>query len=50
MSNKLIKYLTEFENTRKKLSQKYGGDILVFDSIFESGNLFQVDAISTTEY
>jgi hypothetical protein len=39
MSNKLLKYLTDLDSTKKKLLQKYNNDILVFDSIFESGNL-----------
>ena len=50
MSNKLIKYLSEFENQKKKLLSKYLNEVLIFDSIFESGNLLQADMISSTEY
>ena len=39
MSNKLVRYLAEFDNIKKKLLKKYNNDILLFDSIFESGNL-----------
>lgn len=39
MSSKLINYLTETDTFKKKLLLKYNNDILLFDSIFESGNL-----------
>lgn len=42
--------MQENEKTKKKLLQKYNNEILMFDSIFESGNLLQAEIISPTEY
>ncbi len=39
LSNKLIKFLTENNLNKKKLLSKYNNEILIFDSIFECGNL-----------
>lgn len=50
LSNKLINYLQENDKNRKKLVQKYMNDILLFDSIFECGNLLQAEVVSPTEY
>ena len=30
--------------------RKYSGDVLLMDSMFESGNLLQADRVSRTEY
>lgn len=50
LSNKLIDYLQENQKQRKKLLSKYNNDILLFDSIFESGNLLQAEIVNPTEY
>lgn len=39
LSNKVINYLQENERLKKKLLKKYNNDILLFDSLFECGNL-----------
>jgi hypothetical protein len=39
LSNKLLKYLTELDSIKKKILSKYNNEILLFDSLFESGNL-----------
>ena len=50
LSNKLIKYLNEFEDLQESLQRKFNGDVLLFDSLFESGNLLQADRVTRTEY
>ncbi|CDW74793.1 zinc carboxypeptidase family protein [Stylonychia lemnae] len=50
ISNKLINYLTDSDSNRRKLLQKYNNDILIFDSVFESGNLLQAEMTSQSEY
>jgi len=50
LSNKLIKYLNEFEELQERLQRKFRGDVLLFDSLFESGNLLQADRITRTSY
>ena len=50
LSSKLINYLQETSKQKKKLLTKYNNDILIFDSIFESGNLLQAEYVSATEY
>lgn len=42
--------MQENDKNRKKLVQKYMNDILLFDSIFECGNLLQAEVVSPTEY
>jgi hypothetical protein len=50
LSSKLINYLQENEKQKKKLLAKYNNDVLIFDSIFESGNLLQAEIVNPTEY
>jgi len=50
LSSKLINYLQETSKQKKKLLNKYKNDILIFDSIFESGNLLQAEYVSASEY
>ena len=50
LSNKLIKYLNEFEDNQERLQRKFDGDVLLFDSLFESGNLLQADRVTRTDY
>ena len=39
LSQKFQKYLATHEETKQKLLSQYRGDVLLFDSLFESGNL-----------
>lgn len=39
LSGKLLKYLISHNERQKRLKTQYGNQILLFDSIFESGNL-----------
>lgn len=39
MSPNLKSYLTDFDIIKKKSLQKYNQNILIFDTLFESGNL-----------
>lgn len=50
MSEKLIKYLTEIDSYKKSLLSKYNNNILLFDSVFESGNLLQAEFTKPNEY
>jgi hypothetical protein len=50
LSKKLMKFLKDFEESVTKLKKKYLNDVLLFDSLFESGNLLQADRISREEY
>lgn len=47
---KLGKFLSDFEETQVKLLRHYQGDVLLIDSIMESGNLLQADRIDKTDY
>eukprot|EP00347_Sterkiella_histriomuscorum_P022485 403338316 len=50
MSNRLLKFLTDSDNFKKKLLQKYNNDVLLFDSTFECGNLLQAEITNPNEY
>ena len=50
MSNRLSRYLSELEESFARLMRKYSGDVLLFDTIFESGNLLRADRITPSEY
>lgn len=50
MSNKLAKYLADVEENQERLRGHYSNDVLLFDSIFESGNLLQADRIDRRDY
>jgi hypothetical protein len=39
LSRKLVKYLNEYQETQERIYQRYRKDILLFDSMTESGNL-----------
>lgn len=43
LSGKLLKYLTHVKTKKEQLKQQYGENALVFDSMFESGNLLQAE-------
>ena len=43
LSGRLLKYLTHHNTRRDQLKQQYGDSCLMFDSIFESGNLLQAE-------
>jgi hypothetical protein len=50
LSPRLTKYLHEFDESQERLVRNYNGDVLLFDTIFESGNLLRADRISRSEY
>ena len=50
LSNRLTRYMQELEESIMRLMRKYNGDVLVFDTIFESGNLLRADRITPSEY
>lgn len=50
LSNRLTRYLQELEESITRLMRKYNGDVLLFDTIFESGNLLRADRITPSEY
>ena len=50
LSARLTKYMLEFDETQERLMRKYNGDVLLFDTIFESGNLLRADRITRSEY
>jgi len=39
LSKKLMKFMKDYEESVIKLKKKYNNDVLLFDSVFESGNL-----------
>ena len=50
LSNKLIKYLSDLDFYKKRLLAKYHNDVLLVDSVFESGNILHVEMINNSEY
>jgi len=50
LSNRLTRYLQELEESITRLMRKYNGDVLLFDTVFESGNLLRADRITPSEY
>lgn len=50
LSFKLLKYLSDHEESQERLLRHYNNDVLLFDSMFESGNLLQADRIDANEY
>jgi len=42
--------MQELEESITRLMRKYNGDVLLFDTVFESGNLLRADRITPTEY
>lgn len=50
LSNRLSRYIQEFDDSVARLMRKYDGDVLIIDTIFESGNLLRADRITPSEY
>jgi hypothetical protein len=50
LSSRLTRYMQELEESITRLMRKYNGDVLLFDTVFESGNLLRADRITPTEY
>ena len=50
LSSRLARYMNEYEERQEQLLRKYNGDVLLFDTIFESGNLLRADRITRAEY
>ena len=42
--------MQEFDDSVARLVRKYDGDVLIIDTVFESGNLLRADRITPTEY
>jgi hypothetical protein len=47
LSGRLLKYLMQQREREQRLKSLYGKDILLFDSMFESGNLLQAERSGT---
>ena len=43
LSGKLLKFLIAHQERQKRLRTQYGKELLLFDSMFESGNLLQAE-------
>jgi hypothetical protein len=50
IGKKLLKFIKDFDRAQNTLINKYAGDVLLFDSIFESGNLLQAERVCRTDY
>ena len=50
LSRKMVKYLNDYQEMQERIQTRYRGDVLLIDSIFESGNLLQADRITSDEY
>jgi len=50
LSPRLTKYLQDILTTQDRLIKKHKGNVLLFDSVFESGNLLRADRIMSQEY
>lgn len=50
ISNRLSRFVTTLEDNQESLIKKYNGDVLLFDSLHESGNLLRADRITSREY
>ena len=50
LSSRLTRYMQELEESFARLLRKYNGDVLLIDTIHESGNLLRADRITTSEY
>ena len=46
LSTRLTKFMSDLEENIGRLIRKYNGDVLLFDTIFESGNLLRADRIT----
>lgn len=50
LSGRLTRYMQELQESMARLVRKYNGDVLLLDTIFESGNLLRADRITSSEY
>ena len=50
LSIRLTRYMQDLEESMARLVRKYNGDVLLMDTIFESGNLLRADRITPSEY
>ena len=50
VSTRLARYMQELEESMARLIRKYDGDVLMIDTVFESGNLLRADRITPHEY
>ena len=50
LSIRLTRYMQEMEESIARLVRKYSGDVLLIDTLFESGNLLRADRITPSEY
>ena len=50
LSLRLTRYMHELEDSMARLMRKYNGDVLLIDTVFESGNLLRADRITPSEY
>ena len=46
LSIRLTRYMQDLEESMARLMRKYNGDVLIMDTIFESGNLLRADRIT----
>lgn len=50
LSPKLVKYLSDLQEAQERLPRQFNNDCLLFDSVFESGNLLHADRIDSNQY
>jgi len=50
MSHRLTRFMQDLEESAVRLIRKYNGDVLLIDTIFESGNILRADIITRSEY
>lgn len=50
LSPRLVKYLADQEDLQERILKFYKNDVLLVDSVFESGNLLQADRIDSGTY
>lgn len=50
LSQRLVKYLADKDELQERLLKFYKNDVLLIDSIFESGNLLQADRLDSSTY
>ena len=50
LSNRLTRFLQDLLSRHANLVKKHKGNVLLFDSVFESGNLLRADRLTSREY
>ena len=50
LSLRLARYMQELDDSMARLMRKYDSDVLLIDTVFESGNLLRADRITPSEY